>query len=67
MITQLLTAQQVAQILNVRPSTVYALCRRRELPHVRVAEGSRRALIRFRADDIETLIRDRTQTVCKGE
>ena len=56
----LLTARQVAGLLNIRPTTVYALCRRGELPHVRVTQGTRRALIRFRGEDIERLIKERT-------
>ena len=56
----LLTASQVAERLNIRVSTVYALCRRKEIPHIRVTQAARRALIRFRAEDIEQLIRDRT-------
>ena len=59
MIEPLLTAEQVSRILNIRPSTVYALCRRGALPHIRVAEGKRRALIRFRRSDLEKLLSDR--------
>ena len=57
---QLLTARQVAELLNIRISTVYALCRRRDLPHIRLSEGKRRALIRFRRADIEEMLRERT-------
>ena len=55
----LLTAKQVADRLNVRPSTVYALCRRGEIPHIRVTQGSRRALIRFDPEEIEEFLRGR--------
>ena len=37
----LLRAKDVAQILNVRPSTVYELCYRRELPFYRVGKSYR--------------------------
>jgi len=60
MTNRLLAAQEVARLLHVRPSTVYALCRRRELPHVRLSQGRRRALIRFRLEDLERLIRERS-------
>jgi excisionase family DNA binding protein len=63
MTDSLLTAQQVAEALNIRPSTVYALCRRRELVYVRLSQGKRRALIRFRAEDIEKVLRERTVQV----
>lgn len=52
----LLRASEVARILSLRPSTVYALAHRGVLRHVRIAQGARRALIRFRPSDIEKLI-----------
>lgn len=59
----LLRAHQVAEILNTRVSTVYALCRRGELVHVRLGEGRRRPLIRFRQGDLDRFLRDRTLEV----
>lgn len=56
----LLRAKDVAKILNIRPSTVYDLAHRGILQHVRITQGTRRCLIRFRASDIEQLLRDRT-------
>jgi excisionase family DNA binding protein len=61
MIDHLLHARQIAEILNIRLSTVYALCRRGELVHIRLTEGRRRPLIRFRKEDLEKLLRDRTR------
>ena len=61
----LLRAKEVAKILNVRPSTVYDLAHRGVLRHVRIAQGARRSLIRFRASDLEGMIRDRTQPAHK--
>ena len=55
----LLRATDVAAILNVRPTTVYALAARGVLAHVRIAQGQRRGLIRFRPADVERLIRER--------
>ena len=56
----LLRADQVARILNVRPSTLYALCYRGVLPYIRLTQGRRRPLLRFRRDDVEKLLRERT-------
>jgi excisionase family DNA binding protein len=57
---RLLRAAEVAQVLNLRPATVYALAHRGVIPHVRLAQGGRRALIRFRAEDLEEFIRTRS-------
>jgi len=57
---RLLHARDIAAILNVRPSTVYALCRRGELVHIRLSEGRRRPLIRFSREDVERFLRDRS-------
>jgi hypothetical protein len=46
--------------LNIRLSTVYALCRRGDLVHIRLTAGRRRPLIRFRREDLEKLLRERT-------
>ena len=55
----LLIAREMAAILRVRPTTVYALVARGELPHVRLAQGRRRALIRFRRADVEAFLESR--------
>ena len=60
MLEPLLTAHQVARILNVKVVTVYAAAAEGRLPSVRPWEGRRRALVRFRREDIEKLLRDRT-------
>ena len=56
----LLTAVEVAGLLHVRPATVYAAAARGEIPCIRLWEGRRRALIRFRPEDIARLIQERT-------
>ena len=56
----LLTAHQVARRLNIKTTTVYALCRRNAIPHIKVTEGRRRALIRFSEEAIEAAIRERS-------
>jgi excisionase family DNA binding protein len=55
----LLTARQVAERLSIKISTVYALCRRGDLPHVRLTDGCR-ALIRFDPSALEEVLRSRT-------
>ncbi len=60
MIERLLHAREIATMLNVRPSTVYALCRRGELVHIRLSQGRRRPLIRFSRESIDRFLRERT-------
>lgn len=55
-LARLLTVEEVAALLQLRPSTVYALCHRGDLPHVRLSQGRKRSLIRFRRSDIERLL-----------
>jgi excisionase family DNA binding protein len=49
---QLLTVRQVADRLGVSAATVYGLCDRGELPHLRVSNA-----IRVRREDLEAFIR----------
>ena len=60
MANQLLTARQVADLLNIKPVTVYAAAANGRIPHVRLWSGRRRSLMRFREQDIQNLIRERT-------
>lgn len=48
----MLTVRDVATLLNVSISTVYLLCERGELPHVRISNT-----YRFSANDVQTFIR----------
>jgi len=59
-IPHLLTAGEVAEILNIEKATVYEAVAKGRLPAVRLWRGRRRSLIRFRRDDIEQFIRART-------
>ena len=61
----LLKAAQLAAILKVQPTTIYALVERGVLPHIRIAQGKRRGLIRFRPSDIEAFLQERTAGVSK--
>ena len=55
----LLTASEVAKRLRVQTVTVYAAAAAGRIPCVRLWEGKRRALIRFRPRDIDKLIQAR--------
>ena len=61
MAESLLKADEVARLLNVKVSTVYAAAAAGRIPCVRLWEGQRRALIRFRAEDIGRLIDGRAR------
>lgn len=56
---ELLTAEEVADLLRVKPSTVYDAAARGILPVLRLWKGKRRTLIRFQRADIESFIRER--------
>jgi len=56
----LLRAEDVAQLLNVRVSTIYDAAARGRIPAVRLWQGRRKALLRFRVEDIEQLVREKT-------
>ena len=59
MFPALLTAEEVAHRLRIKPATVYEAAADGRIPCVRLWQGRRKALIRFRAEDIERLIRER--------
>jgi excisionase family DNA binding protein len=50
--TRLLTAEDIAVMLNVKVQTVYMIARRGELEKVKLS----RKCLRFRADDVERFI-----------
>jgi len=58
----LLMASEVARILKVKTVTVHAAATDGRLPCVRVWQGKRRALLRFRRRDIEALIANRPES-----
>jgi excisionase family DNA binding protein len=47
----LMTVRQVAEMLSVRPSTVYEWARIRYIPSVQLGSGSRKPCVRF--DQVE--------------
>ena len=54
----LLTANEVARLLAIQPSTVYAGAAKGHIPCVRLWKGRNWSLLRFRREDIDTLIRE---------
>ena len=48
----LLRVEEVADLLNVRASTVYEWARMNYIPHVRLGVGSKKPCIRFDAEEI---------------
>lgn len=57
--SRLLTAEEVAQILRLKPATVYEAASVGRIPCVRLWKGRRKTLVRFRAEDIDRIIRER--------
>ena len=55
--TELLTVNEVCELLRIRPSTCYAAAQSGRLPSVTLWRGMRKRLLRFRRADIEELIR----------
>jgi len=62
----LIDAKEVAERLRVQLPTVYAAANDGRIPCVRLWQGKRRTLIRFRPEDIDRFIAERTTSV-KGE
>lgn len=61
MVSRLLTAAEVGELLQLGRSTIYDLCSRGEMPHVVVSEGRRRPTIRFEPAAVERFIAERTR------
>lgn len=55
----LITVEEVAQRLGVRPSTVRAGVKSGQIPAIVLWKGKRRSLMRFSPNDIEQLIQER--------
>ncbi len=56
----LLTAEEVARLLRIKPATVYDAAAAGRIPCVRLWKGKRKALLRFKRSEIEKLISDRS-------
>ena len=57
---KLLTAEEVAERLRVKPATIYQAAADGRIPSIRLWEGTRRALIRFDAAEIDRLLEARS-------
>ena len=62
----LLTASQVAELLNIKKSTVYEAALKGRLPAVSMWKNKRRTFLRFRRSDIEEFIKAHTTTIKKA-
>lgn len=49
----LLTANEVAELLSVRPTTVYEWARMEYIPHIRLGVGKKKPCVRFRRSVVE--------------
>ena len=56
----LLTSEQVAELLALKPQTVRDAAWRGRLPCVRLWQGKKKSLLRFRRSEIEAFIRERS-------
>ena len=65
--SSLLTAEEVAQILRLKPATIYEAASVGRIPCVRLWKGRRKTLVRFRRSDIEQLIEQRTFPLARNE
>ena len=59
--TQLWVAEQVARLLNLKTSTVYDAASKGRIPCVRLWQGRRRSVLRFRPEEITRLIEERSK------
>ena len=57
---ELMTVSQVARLCRLKPATVYSAVSRNLIPAVVLWKGKRRRVVRFRRQDVEEFIRDRT-------
>ncbi len=62
-VEDLLIAEEVGEMLRLKASTVYQAAADGRIPCIRLWEGRRRPVVRFRRSDIDTLLRDRTVTI----
>ena len=57
--TPLLSANEVAALLNIKKSTVYEAVLKGRLPAVSLWRNNKRTFLRFRRSDIERFIEER--------
>jgi excisionase family DNA binding protein len=54
--SELLTAEEVARLLRLKAATIYEAAAEGRIPCVRLWRGRRKAVVRFRRDEIEAFI-----------
>jgi excisionase family DNA binding protein len=59
---QLLTVEQVAKLLSIKPQTLRDAAFRGEIPCIQLWKGKRKTLLRFRKSDLDEFIRRRTSS-----
>ena len=52
----LMVAEEVAELLRLKPATVYEAAADGRIPCVRLWKGRRKAVVRFRREEIEKLL-----------
>ena len=57
---RLLTSEDVGEILQLKPQTIRDAAWRGRLPCVRLWQGKKKALLRFRSSEIQKFILDRS-------
>ena len=57
---RLITSEEVAELLSVKPQTVRDAAWRGKIPCVRLWTGKKKSLLRFKRSDIDKLIEDRS-------
>ena len=63
---KLITVNEVAELLAVRPATIYQWVKQRHIPHVVLSKGARKNCVRFRIRAIEAWLRNREKKAHRG-
>ena len=57
---KLLTAEQLAEYLQLKPQTIRDAAWRKKIPCVKLWAGKKKTLLRFKKSEIEDLVRQRS-------
>lgn len=66
MTVEWLTPAQAAPLMGLAPQTVRAMCAARQIEHLNISRGSRKARYRISSDAIRAWQRTRTVTALQG-
>ena len=64
---KLLKQEEIADMLDVSQATISRMCSSGDLPHIVLRAGKRKRVIRFRLEEIEKWLAQRTHTSPGGE